>query len=166
VRSISLSDSQGSPNQQQVETLWEGNVGEWSRAFDFICLVDQIHRFAVTQHRDFVIRHLEPWIRKAEEHERNRIQLALDISSEDDSDLWDPTDLEAFERRIPRWSALKFLSQNLITEKRAKSRLANKTRKDKEKKRHRSQELHAATTQTNEIEGEDANEMSWSPAEG
>lgn len=165
MRSISLSGSQGSPNQQQVETLWEGNVCERPRAFDFICLVDQIHRFAITQHRDFVIRHLEPWIGKAEEYERNRIQPALDISFEDDSGFWALTDLETSEGRIPRWSVLKFLSQNLIAKKRAKSRLANKTRKGKEKKRHGSQELHAATTQTNEIEGEDANEMSWSPAE-
>ncbi|KAH8648176.1 hypothetical protein BGZ60DRAFT_437732 [Tricladium varicosporioides] len=44
-----------------VETIWEGNVTEFSRAYDLICLTDQIAEYAATQHRNFVIKHLKPW---------------------------------------------------------------------------------------------------------
>jgi len=46
---------------QMVETIWEGNVQEFSRAFDLICIVDQIHDYAVNHHRPFVMNHLEAW---------------------------------------------------------------------------------------------------------
>jgi len=32
-----------------------------------LLIVDQIHKFAVTTHRDFVLKHLEPWLQLAEE---------------------------------------------------------------------------------------------------
>lgn len=44
-----------------VETIWEGDVKEFSRAFDLICLVDQIQDYAVNHHRPFVMNHLEAW---------------------------------------------------------------------------------------------------------
>jgi hypothetical protein len=46
---------------QMVETIWEGNVKEFSRAFDLICIVDQIQDYAVNHHRPFVMNHLEAW---------------------------------------------------------------------------------------------------------
>ena len=46
---------------QTVETIWEGNVKEFSRAYDLICIVDQIQDYAVNQHRPFVMKHLEAW---------------------------------------------------------------------------------------------------------
>ncbi|KAL6415905.1 hypothetical protein AUP68_00111 [Ilyonectria robusta] len=42
-----------------VETIWEGDVMHFSRAFQLICIVDQIHDYAFHQHRDFVMKHLE-----------------------------------------------------------------------------------------------------------
>ncbi|KAH6623083.1 hypothetical protein F5144DRAFT_352850 [Chaetomium tenue] len=47
--------------QQHVETIWEGDVKEFSRAFDLICIVDQIHDYALNVHRPFVMQHLEAW---------------------------------------------------------------------------------------------------------
>ncbi|KAL6816729.1 hypothetical protein V8C40DRAFT_77420 [Trichoderma camerunense] len=44
-----------------VETIWEGDVKEWGRAFDLICIVDQIQDYAVHHHRPFVMKHLEAW---------------------------------------------------------------------------------------------------------
>lgn len=46
---------------QMVETIWEGDVKEFSRAFDLICIVDQIQDYAVNHHRPFVMNHLEAW---------------------------------------------------------------------------------------------------------
>lgn len=33
----------------------------FSRAFELICIVDQIHDYAIHRHRDFVMKHLEAW---------------------------------------------------------------------------------------------------------
>lgn len=44
-----------------METIWQGNVTEFSRAYDLICIMDQIHNYAVNQHRSFVMEHLEAW---------------------------------------------------------------------------------------------------------
>jgi len=44
-----------------VETIWEGDVKEFSRAYDLMCIVDQIHDYAVNHHRPFVMNHLEAW---------------------------------------------------------------------------------------------------------
>ncbi|KAJ6783575.1 hypothetical protein PWT90_06792 [Aphanocladium album] len=49
-----------------VETIWEGNVMEWSRAYDLICIVDQIHHYATHHHRAFVMKHLEAWYSRHE----------------------------------------------------------------------------------------------------
>ncbi|OAG17118.1 hypothetical protein CC77DRAFT_1064383 [Alternaria alternata] len=52
-----------------AETIWEGDVKDFSRAYELICLVDQIHDFAANQHRKFVIEHLERWLVHCEEHD-------------------------------------------------------------------------------------------------
>ncbi|KFY90104.1 hypothetical protein V500_05298 [Pseudogymnoascus sp. VKM F-4518 (FW-2643)] len=44
-----------------VETIWEGDVKDFSRAFELICIVDQIQDYAVNIHRPFVMNHLEAW---------------------------------------------------------------------------------------------------------
>jgi hypothetical protein len=46
---------------QMVETIWEGDVKDFSRAFELICIVDQIQHYAVNNHRPFVMNHLEAW---------------------------------------------------------------------------------------------------------
>jgi hypothetical protein len=57
-----------------VETIWEGDVKEFSRAYDLICIVDQIHNYAVSQHRKFVTKHLEPWLRRAEDFDEGQLK--------------------------------------------------------------------------------------------
>jgi hypothetical protein len=57
-----------------VETIWEADVKEFSRAYDLICIVDQIHNYAVSQHRKFVTKHLEPWLRRAEDFEEAQLK--------------------------------------------------------------------------------------------
>lgn len=52
-----------------AETIWEGDIKDFSRAYELICIVDQVHNFAANQHREFVIKHLEPWLELAEERE-------------------------------------------------------------------------------------------------
>lgn len=44
-----------------------GDVKDFMRAYELICLVDQIHDFAANQHRKFVIKHLERWLTHFEE---------------------------------------------------------------------------------------------------
>ncbi|KAG7293521.1 hypothetical protein NEMBOFW57_003573 [Staphylotrichum longicolle] len=44
-----------------VETIWQGDVKEFTGAYDLICIVDQIHDYAVNDHREFVMKHLEAW---------------------------------------------------------------------------------------------------------
>ncbi|KAI1853511.1 hypothetical protein JX265_004159 [Neoarthrinium moseri] len=53
-----------------VETIWEGDVKKFTAAFDLICIVDQIHEYAIHQHREFVMKHLEAW------HSRHQKTLA------------------------------------------------------------------------------------------
>ena len=56
---------------QIVETIWEGAVKEFGRAYDLICIVDQIQDYAVKYHRPFVMDHLEAW------HARHQKTLEL-----------------------------------------------------------------------------------------
>ncbi len=44
-----------------METIWRGDVKQFSRAYDLICIIDQIHDYAVNNHREFVMKHLEAW---------------------------------------------------------------------------------------------------------
>ncbi|KAI0186044.1 hypothetical protein EV127DRAFT_463483 [Xylaria flabelliformis] len=48
-------------NECHVETIWEGDIKDWSRAFELICIVDQTQSYAAHQHRPFVMKHLEAW---------------------------------------------------------------------------------------------------------
>lgn len=92
---------------QNVETIWEGNIVEWSRAFDLICIVDQIHNYAINHHRPFVMKHLEAWharhqktleLMKQAVQENDIANSSMDADNEDlcgldsgdiNSDLWD-----------------------------------------------------------------------------
>lgn len=44
-----------------METIWQEEVKCFSSAYDLICIVDQIHDYAINHHRPFVIKHLEAW---------------------------------------------------------------------------------------------------------
>ena len=50
-----------------VEPLWKGDLCQMGDVLSALTIVDQIHKFAVTTHRDFVIKHLEAWLQLAEE---------------------------------------------------------------------------------------------------
>ncbi|RYO02856.1 hypothetical protein AA0121_g13221 [Alternaria tenuissima] len=53
--------------QCHVDTIWKGDVKDFNRARELICLVNQVHEFAANQHRKFVIKHLEPWLGQFED---------------------------------------------------------------------------------------------------
>ena len=85
-----------------VETIWEGDVKEYSRAFDLICIVDQIHDYAVNHHRPFVMNHLQAWharhqktlepIKKAI-REIDAATAYMDVAYEDsETDIFDSDD--------------------------------------------------------------------------
>ncbi|PNP51628.1 hypothetical protein THARTR1_07745 [Trichoderma harzianum] len=85
-----------------VETIWEGDVKEFSRAFDLICIVDQIQEYAVHHHRPFVMKHLEAWHTRHQKmiqaakgaiRETNATTAYMDMS-EDDSDKVDSNPLD------------------------------------------------------------------------
>ena len=44
-----------------METIWQGDVKQFSGAYDLICIVDQIHDYAVNNHRELIMKHLEAW---------------------------------------------------------------------------------------------------------
>lgn len=44
-----------------METIWEKDVKSFRTASDLICIIDQIHEYAINHHRPFVIKHLEAW---------------------------------------------------------------------------------------------------------
>ena len=50
-----------------MDAIWKGDVKDFNRARELICLVDQVHGFAANQHRKFVIKHLEPWLGQFED---------------------------------------------------------------------------------------------------
>ena len=44
-----------------MEPIWYGDICDLETARYSICLVDSIHHFAVTHHRDFVAKYLKAW---------------------------------------------------------------------------------------------------------
>lgn len=140
---------------QHVDTIWEGDVKEFSRAFDLICIVDQIHDYAVKNHRPFVMRHLEAWHARHEKSlEPIRSALRLDAaisedsmpedmessdSSDSDSDGENPDssgescDFEViaslmggFHSKLPEWFHLKESSKTTRQEKARQTRERNR----------------------------------------
>ncbi|KAI1326130.1 hypothetical protein F5Y16DRAFT_422050 [Xylariaceae sp. FL0255] len=50
-----------SENVYVFQRVWSGRVANERYAWELLYLVDQIHKWGVTEFRDFVIRHLKPW---------------------------------------------------------------------------------------------------------
>ncbi|KAF2678996.1 hypothetical protein K458DRAFT_394405 [Lentithecium fluviatile CBS 122367] len=50
-----------------IQPLWRGDLCEAEDAINNLIIVNQLHKFAVTTYRNFVIKHLEPWLQLAEE---------------------------------------------------------------------------------------------------
>jgi hypothetical protein len=68
-----------------VEPIWCGNICDLETARYAICLVDSIHNFAVTHHRNSVAKYLKAWLEFADqeldtEHSCENIESNFDQS--------------------------------------------------------------------------------------
>ncbi|PVH83821.1 hypothetical protein DL98DRAFT_454426 [Cadophora sp. DSE1049] len=50
-----------SRNVYIFQKIWSGRVINERSAWELLCLIDQIHQYATTRFRDYVIQHLQPW---------------------------------------------------------------------------------------------------------
>ena len=48
-------------NMQIFQKIWTGTIALERQAWELLSLIDQIHEYATTTFRDFVLRHLKPW---------------------------------------------------------------------------------------------------------
>ncbi|KAL6690845.1 hypothetical protein J3F84DRAFT_177081 [Trichoderma pleuroticola] len=51
----------GSLDVCMVDTIWGGDIDKPSDALQLLCIVDQIHDYAIKHHLPFVLKHLEAW---------------------------------------------------------------------------------------------------------
>ncbi|KAL7905381.1 hypothetical protein GGI35DRAFT_460569 [Trichoderma velutinum] len=51
-----------------IETLWTGDVASFTDALNLLCIVDQIHDYAIKYHRPYVLDHLTPWLGWSEKY--------------------------------------------------------------------------------------------------
>ena len=51
---------------QVVQNVWKGDIRRRVRARELLCLVEFIRNYAKTTHRNFVMEHLTPWLRRSE----------------------------------------------------------------------------------------------------
>jgi hypothetical protein len=58
---------------QVFQRIWSGRIVTKRKAWELLSLIDQIHSWGVTHHREYVIRHLKAW------HEFGRICYANDL---------------------------------------------------------------------------------------
>jgi hypothetical protein len=58
-----------SSDRCMVDNIWNGDLCVEQDAYELLCIMDQIENYAVTQHREFVVKHLEPWFQKIERNE-------------------------------------------------------------------------------------------------
>jgi hypothetical protein len=109
------------------ESIWEGNMSKGTDAYELVFIFDQIKNYAVTTHRDFVLKHLEPWILHAEknpEFDKDEIG-AKDISigsSEAPNMNNHPTS--------PEWKQLLAVYYAQKSEKRKKTTMSKKRAQD------------------------------------
>ncbi|KAI6365431.1 hypothetical protein MCOR25_005358 [Pyricularia grisea] len=62
----------------RIDAIWNGKVTNERKAWELLSIVDQIHHWAITKHRDFVIRHVREWHEFCEEcHRQDAIKLWL-----------------------------------------------------------------------------------------
>jgi site-specific DNA-cytosine methylase len=89
--------------------------------------VDQIHDFAANRHREFVIKHLEPWLEHAEERELELLEESIELQPNRFSDgLADPA-----------WLKIKKASKLARSTKAANTRSQNRLRvQEKARNRH------------------------------
>lgn len=63
---------------QVFQKVWSGRINNERNAWELISLVDQIHQYAVTHFRSFVMQHLNEWHRYCAEN------YLFDWDSDDD----------------------------------------------------------------------------------
>lgn len=99
-------------------------MSEFSHAYDLICIVDQIHEYAVKQHRDFVIKHLKAWHRRHEDvmEERYKKEEAGEIK------IYDLI-FEEYTFGIPEWKRVKDVLSKETADKKSETKRAAKLNK-------------------------------------
>ncbi|KAI1739461.1 hypothetical protein F4680DRAFT_421648 [Xylaria scruposa] len=102
-------------NQCFIETIWRGRITARSRAFELICIVDQIQSYAAYQHRPFVMKHLEAWYAKFQREVLESMglfinaadKLLLDETEEESSDFEELANLLPKDTGHAAWIKLK-----------------------------------------------------------
>lgn len=56
------------PIAQVFQRIWSGRVTNEKKAWELLSLLDQIHLWAITEFRTFIIDHLEPWHKFCDEN--------------------------------------------------------------------------------------------------
>lgn len=122
-----------------VEPLWKGTLDKTEDAINALLIVDQLHTFALTTHRDFVIKHPEPWLQLAEE------ELAIFCDDEDDwrsDDVASPSfapDMLEFgffqSFSAPLWKDLEDAARSTRSDKRNETRRKNKRKLRRSRRR-------------------------------
>lgn len=116
-------------------------------ALTALTIVDQIHTFAVTKHRDFVIKHLEPWLQLAEEE-------LSSVCNDDDGWTSDDINSPSFRTRmlesafytsdsVPLWKELEDDARWARSNKRNETRESNKKKKRKKGKGNKQNDTSA-----------------------
>ncbi|VUC32087.1 unnamed protein product [Clonostachys rosea] len=88
-----------SQNVYVFQRIWSGRISSERKAWELLSIVDQIHEWGVTVHRDFVIRHLKPWHEFCKRSYVNDVQAMHSVL--DQSVPWDGRVLRV---RLPAWT--------------------------------------------------------------
>ncbi|UKZ53379.1 hypothetical protein TrVGV298_007171 [Trichoderma virens] len=71
-----------------IETLWYGDVTIPTDALKLICIVDQIHDYAIQYHRPSVLNHLSSWLTWSEKPAQNRRFALFDSLNAEQKNWW------------------------------------------------------------------------------
>lgn len=111
-------------NRCMVDTIWTGDISDENNAFKLLCMMDQIQWYAVAKHREFVIRHIEPWLQAREAYNTKNALLPRSVN------------------KTPRWRRLQNKTKLTRAENQKGTRTRNLKRKAAEQERLRAEEEH------------------------
>lgn len=114
---------------QVFQRIWSARVVDERSAWELLSLCDQIHLWAITDFRTFVLEHLKPWHKFCDDNYILDWKSVYDISQEP---KWTRTCSEAEDLPLPRWTDLLSKPARHKVQERAKKSLA----KALEKHRH------------------------------
>ena len=112
-------------NRCMVNTIWTGDIRDENTAFELLCMMDQIQWHAVAKHRDFVIRHIEPWLQARETYNTKNTLCIRSVC------------------RTPRWQRLQTETKLIRTGNQKGTRTRNLKRKAAEQERLKAEEEHS-----------------------